>query len=56
MAHAARVRQQKVEKAALNDLSLMSIGTIEVFKGEKALSKFGEKGRNGVIVITTKPE
>jgi beta-lactamase regulating signal transducer with metallopeptidase domain len=46
----------EVEKSVLNDLSVMSIGTIEVFKGEKALSKFGEKGRNGVIVITTKPE
>lgn len=46
----------EVEKTILNDLSVMSIGTIEVFKGEKALNKFGEKGRNGVISITTKPE
>ncbi|MDO8994909.1 MAG: TonB-dependent receptor plug domain-containing protein [Daejeonella sp.] len=46
----------EVEKSALNDLSVMSIAAIEVFKGEKALNKFGEKGRNGVIVITTKPE
>ena len=46
----------EVEKSVLNDLSVMSIATIEVFKGEKALSKFGEKGRNGVIVITTKPD
>jgi hypothetical protein len=34
----------------------MAIATIEVFKGEKAMNKFGEKGRNGVIVITTKPD
>lgn len=46
----------EVEKSILNDLSIISIGTIEVFKGEKALNKFGEKGRNGVISITTKPE
>ena len=46
----------EVDKTILNDLSVMSIGTIEVFKGEKALNKFGEKGRNGVISITTKPE
>lgn len=46
----------EVEKSVLNDLSVMSIATIEVFKGEKALKKFGEKGRNGVIVITTKPD
>ena len=46
----------EVEKTILNDLSVMSIGSIEVFKGEKALNKFGEKGRNGVISITTKPE
>jgi len=44
----------EVETSVLNDLSVMSIATIEVFKGEKALNKFGEKGRNGVIVITTK--
>lgn len=47
---------KEVEKSVLNDLSVMSIGTIEVFKGETALSKFGEKGRNGVIVITTKAD
>lgn len=46
----------EVEKSVLNDLSIMSVGTIEVFKGEKALSKFGEKGRNGVIVITTEKQ
>lgn len=46
----------EVAKSVLNDLSVMSIATIEVFKGEKALNKFGEKGRNGVVVITTKPE
>ena len=46
----------EVEKSVLNDLSVMSIATIEVFKGEKALNKFGEKGRNGVIVITTKKD
>lgn len=46
----------EVEKSILNNLSIMSVGTIEVFKGEKALNKFGEKGRNGVISITTKPE
>ncbi len=47
---------KEVEKSVLNDLSVMAIATIEVFKGEKALNKFGEKGRNGVIVITTKPD
>jgi beta-lactamase regulating signal transducer with metallopeptidase domain len=46
----------EVEKSVLNDLSVMSIATIEVFKGEKASNKFGEKGRNGVIVITTKQD
>lgn len=45
----------EVEKSVLNDLSVMSIATIEILKGEKALNKFGEKGRNGVIQITTKP-
>ncbi len=45
---------KEVDRSVLNDLSVMSVGKIEVFKGEKALSKFGEKGRNGVVVITTK--
>ena len=45
----------EVDKSVLNDLLVMSIATIEILKGEKALNKFGEKGRNGVIQITTKP-
>jgi len=47
---------KEVEKSVLKDLSVISISTIEVFKDEEALSKFGEKGRNGVVLITTKPK
>lgn len=45
---------KEVDRSVLNNLSVMSVGKIEVFKGEKALSKFGEKGRQGVVVISTK--
>ena len=31
-----------------------TIKAINVFKGETAIEKYGEKGKNGVIVITLK--
>ena len=46
---------KEADRSVLNDLKVMSVAKIVVFKGQKALSKFGEKGRNGVIQITTKP-
>ena len=30
------------------------IETIEIFEEEEAVAKFGEKGENGVVIITTK--
>jgi TonB family protein len=32
------------------------IASVEVFKGETARAKYGDEGKNGVIVITTKPK
>jgi len=45
-----------VEKAALDSATLnpSDIASIEVVKGPEALTKYGEKGKNGVILITTK--
>jgi TonB-dependent SusC/RagA subfamily outer membrane receptor len=37
-----------------NDLNPGEIATVEVVKGAKALSLYGEEGRNGVVFITTK--
>ncbi|TAH20940.1 MAG: T9SS C-terminal target domain-containing protein [Cytophagales bacterium] len=38
----------------LRKLNPNDIASMEVFKGEKAIKKYGEQGKNGVIVIKTK--
>jgi hypothetical protein len=38
----------------LNDLNPSNIASMNVMKGEKAKEKYGEKGANGVVEITTK--
>ncbi|MDX1364390.1 MAG: M56 family metallopeptidase [Arenibacter latericius] len=48
-----------VEKEAdfnSNDIPASSIERINVTKGEEAIEKFGEKGKHGVIEITTKKD
>lgn len=36
------------------DLNPSDIATVEVFKGELAVTQYGADARNGVVVITTK--
>jgi hypothetical protein len=36
------------------DLNPSEIATVEVFKGDSAVLAYGEAGRRGVVVITTK--
>ena len=38
----------------LDDLDPNKIDKMEVLKGEKAVEKYGEKAKNGVVLITTK--
>ena len=38
----------------MKEISPDSIEKVEVLKGKSAIDKFGEKGKNGVILITTK--
>ena len=38
----------------MKKLAPSDIESINVIKGEKALEEYGEKGKNGVIQITTK--
>jgi len=45
---------KEITKAMLDDLQVTSIGSVEVFKGSSGVNKYGEKGKNGVIVVTTK--
>lgn len=43
-----------VKSGSIDDMSTESIESISVLKGEKAIKKYGEKAKNGVIEITTK--
>jgi hypothetical protein len=45
---------KEITKEQLDGIKVTSIGTIEVFKGSSAVTKYGEKAKAGVIVITTK--
>ncbi|MEJ7693396.1 M56 family metallopeptidase [Daejeonella sp.] len=45
---------KEITKEMLDDLQVTSIGSVEVFKGASAVTKYGEKAKDGVIVITTK--
>ena len=38
----------------MKDIKPETIEKMEVYKGPKAVEKYGEKGKNGVIMITTK--
>ena len=42
------------KESVIENLSLDNIESISVLKGENAIARYGERGRNGVIVITTK--
>ena len=45
---------KEMESGSMNDVDPNTIKSINVLKGENALKKYGEKGKNGVIEITTK--
>lgn len=45
-----------VEKSSfdIDKLNSDDVESMNILKGEKAISKYGDKGKNGVVVITTK--
>jgi TonB-dependent SusC/RagA subfamily outer membrane receptor len=45
---------KEISKSDLDQIKVSNIGTINILKGAAAVSKYGEKGEKGVIVITTK--
>ncbi|THD66538.1 M56 family peptidase [Robertkochia marina] len=47
---------KETEKDVLKDMDPDQIDKIEVLKGEKAIEKYGEKGKNGAMLITTKKQ
>ena len=42
------------DQSILNQLDVQDIQTISVLKDESAVQQFGEKGREGVVIVTTK--
>ena len=47
---------KEVSDVDINDFPSEKIASMNVLKGEKAVEKYGEKGKNGVIEIVTKQE
>tara|TARA_R110001583_G_scaffold65272_3_gene188703 strand:+ start:568 stop:2280 length:1713 start_codon:yes stop_codon:yes gene_type:complete len=45
---------EEITKQEMNDISPETIDKVEVLKGESATKKYGDKGKNGVVIITTK--
>ena len=45
---------EEISVSSLEKLSSNTFESINVFKGETAINRFGEKGKNGVLLITTK--
>jgi|GEM_PF-1255169 Antirepressor regulating drug resistance, predicted signal transduction N-terminal membrane component len=44
---------KEVEASKLKDISNTSIKEIKVIKGEEAIEKYGERAKDGVVIITT---
>jgi hypothetical protein len=47
---------KKIENDKLKDIEHSNIETIEILKGDKAVEKYGEKAKDGVILIKTKKD
>ena len=45
---------KEMKEGSIEDIDPETIENISVFKGEKATEKYGEKGKDGVVIITTK--
>jgi len=45
---------KEIENGKLEDFDNKNIETIEILKGDKAIEKYGEKAKDGVIMIKTK--
>ena len=45
---------KEVEGGSIEDIDPENIETVNVYKGDKAIEEYGEKGKNGVVVIKTK--
>ena len=43
-----------VKEKVIKSLSPKDIATVNVYKGDKAIEKYGKKAKDGVVEITTK--
>lgn len=50
----ARNGEEAFVEGALSDINMQDVEKIEVLKSEAAVSRFGEKARQGVVVISIK--
>ncbi len=48
--------KEMADGADVNNINPETIKSVEVYKGEKAISLFGDRGKNGVIKITLKDD
>lgn len=44
----------ETQREAIKDLDISKIKTVDVFKDDEAVAKYGERARKGVILFTTK--
>ena len=47
---------KEIKDGKLEDIDQNNIENIEIYKGDKAIEKYGEKAKNGVIIIETKKD
>lgn len=47
---------KEIKSDQLNNIPENSFGSMEVFKGESAIALYGDRAKNGVLVITTKKD
>ncbi len=45
---------KETEGQSIKDIDPENIATINVLKGDKAIEEYGDKGKNGVVIIKTK--
>ena len=44
---------KEITKAQLKEINPATLESIQILKDEKAVERYGEKGRNGVVIITS---
>lgn len=48
------INNKEIKKEEINDLDPATIQSVDVLKGSKAIAHYGERGKNGVVILTLK--